>query len=196
VFVVVAVVLWFLYDRFIAPPRNVRQAMSFVASAEAAIDGGEVEAALPSFQQAVELDPEDPDNWVWLGVAHEQLGQEAEAQAAFDEGRDLYDSDLEFLLSRGMKYLRVGDIEAASSDLNQAVEQYPDAGWAYTVRANVWVAQGDYARAVADLDKASELAAAAGDTQLEAYARTQRAMVIQLQAAQPFPATDEPESTE
>jgi len=52
------------------------------------------------------------------------------------------------------------------------------------MRASVATEAGDYAKAVADLDKAAELAQAAGDTQLEATARTQRAMVIQLQVVQ------------
>jgi len=52
------------------------------------------------------------------------------------------------------------------------------------VRASIATEQEDYAEAIADLEQAADLARAVGDAQLEATARTQRAMVIQLQLHQ------------
>jgi hypothetical protein len=52
------------------------------------------------------------------------------------------------------------------------------------VRANILAERGDYAAAVADLERAAELAQEAGDSQLEATARVQRAMLMQLWAGQ------------
>jgi hypothetical protein len=52
------------------------------------------------------------------------------------------------------------------------------------MRASIATEQGDYAEAIADLERAADLARAVGDTQLEATARTQRAMVIQLRLHQ------------
>jgi hypothetical protein len=93
-----------------------------------------------------------------------------------------------------MAYLRVGDIEAASADAEEAIAKHPESGWPYTVRANVAVERGDFLEASDALEEAANLAAAAGDTQLEAYARTQRAMVLQLSASQPMGSgTEEPE---
>lgn len=183
---VVLVIAWFLYDRFIAPPPYVRQAMSLAASGESAVDSGDLEAALSKFEEAVQVNPDEPDHWVWLGVTYSCLGREADAQGAFDRAKALYESDRQFLLSRSMRYLRFGQPEAAIADANQAIAEYPEDGWAYVMRANAYIEQNDYQRGLADLDKAAELASLAGDAQLEGYARTQRAMVIQLQAAQPF----------
>ena len=60
----------------------------------------------------------------------------------------------------------------------------PDSGHGYILRSGIAMERGDYAAAVADLEQAADLAQAAGDAQLEAVARAQRAMVIQLQMVQ------------
>jgi len=182
---VVLAVAWVLYDRFLAPPPNVREAFQRSSEGQALAEQGDMKAALAAFDAAVALDPSDPEQWVWKGVAHAELGETEEARQAFDTARSLYDTELAFLLGRSMAYLRVGDVEAASADAEEAVARYPKAGWAYSLRASVAVEQEDYAAAIDDLEKAADLAAASGDTQLEAYARTQRAMVIQLRASQP-----------
>lgn len=182
--IVALLIAAFIYDRFIAPPRNVRQAYRYASDGEALVEAGDLQGALEKFQKAAELDPNDPDYLVWIGVVYEELNRSQEAEAAFQAALTRFSSEQELLLSRGLKYLRVGDIEAAEADAEMALSRYPDSGWAYTLRANVAAAKGDYDLAIAALDRAAELAAAAGDTQLEAYARTQRAMVIQLQAAQ------------
>jgi len=183
----VLAVLWVVYDRFIAPPPNVRQAFQRSSDGEALVEAGDLEGALAQFQQAAALDPTDADHLVWVGVVYQQLGQPDKAEEAFRAARALLNSDLELLMSRGMKYLRVGNIEAAEADAEQAIAQNPRSGWAYTLRSGVAAAKGDYVTAIDALDTAAELANQAGDTQLEAYARTQRAMLIQLQAAQPLP---------
>ena len=180
---------WVVYDRFLAPPRNVREAFQHGATGESLAEQGDLTAALREFEAAVALDPTDPEYWVWKGVVHTGLDEVDEAGAAFDTARAMYETDLGFLIERGMAYLRVGDLERASADAEQAIARYPsEAGWAFTLRANIALERGDYLAAISDLDRAGEVAAAAGDTQLEAYSRIQRAMVMQLQAGQmPMP---------
>ncbi len=190
--IVAAVVLsvaWGLYDRFLRPPENVRQAYQHSGTGQFLAEPGEeqdLRAALAEFEAAAELDPTDPEYWVWIGILHQQLDEDAKAQEAFDKANSMYDSSLQFLLQRSQAYLRVGDLERAMADANEAVARYPEAGWAYALRANAFVALGDLGSAVSDLETAADLAAQAGDTQLEAFARTQRGMVIQQMAGQ-FP---------
>ena len=129
--------------------------------------------------------------WIWQGVVHVKLDELDDAQAAFETARSLYETELDFLLERGMTYVRVGDLAAASADVEQAIGEDPDSGYAYYLRATVAAEAGDYAAAVADLEQAAELAQAAGNTQLEATARAQRAMVIQLQLYQQSTPTPE-----
>lgn len=193
--VAVAVILvsaaWLAYDRFIAPPPQVREAFQRTARGEAMVEEGDLRAALAEFEAAAALDPEDPGLWIWQGVVHVKLDELDDAQAAFETARSLYETELDFLLERGMTYVRVGDLAAASADVEQAIGEDPDSGYAYYLRATVAAEAGDYAAAVADLEQAAELAQAAGNTQLEATARAQRAMVIQLQLYQQSTPTPE-----
>lgn len=177
-------VAWIVYDRFIAPPQNVRDAYQRASSGESLVEAGDLEGALAEFQAAVALNPEDADHLVWTGVVYQVLGKAEQAEVAFGAARALFDSDLEFLLSRGMKYVRIGDLDAAEADARKAIEQYPDSGWAYTLLSSVAASKGDYTAAVEALDQAAEMGAQTGDSQLEAYARTQRAMMMQLQMGQ------------
>jgi tetratricopeptide (TPR) repeat protein len=186
---------WVVYDRFIAPPPNVRQAYQRATSGQNLAEQGDLRGALAEFEAAVALDPTDSENWTWKGILHAELNETDEAAAAFDKARSLSETELAFLLERGMAYLRIGDLETANADAEEAVAKYPEAGWALILRANIAVERGDTFSALTDLEEAAELAAAADDTQLEAYARTQRAMVLQLQAGQMMPPnTEEPES--
>lgn len=179
--VLVLAVVWLIYDRFIAPPPEVRQAWERSASGEALTQEGDLQAALAEFEAATDLNPDDPELWIWQGVIRFELDNPDSAQTDFEKARSLYEKDLDFLLQRSMTFLRVGDLSAARADAEQAVRETPDSGYAYFVRAGVATEEGDYPAAIADLAQAAELAQAAGDTQLEATARAQRAMVIQLQ---------------
>jgi len=183
VLVVAALLLvaWQAYDRFIAPPPLVRQAFRHSSAGEALVEEWSLPAALAEFETAAALTPDDPDLWLWQGVIHFELGELDDAEVAFDTARALYETDLDFLLGRGMTYLRVGDLAAANADAERVIVESPHSGWGYYLRASVAVGEGDYNAAVADLERVEDLARAGGDTQLEAYARIQRAMVIQLQ---------------
>lgn len=184
VLLVVAVLLvaWLAYDRFIAPPPEVRQAFEHSSRGESLAEEGELRAALAEFEAAAALNPDDFSLWLWQGVICFELGELHDAEEAFDTARFLCETDFDFLLNRSLAYLRLGDLEAARADVEQAVVEEPHSGWGYYLRASVAVAQEDYDAAVADLERAANLADAAGDAQLEARARTQLAMVVQMRS--------------
>lgn len=181
---VLLLVAYLAYDRFLAPPPHVRQAFRHSASGESLVEQGDLMAALAEFEAAAALTPDDPDPWLWQGVIHFELNELDDAQVAFDTARALYETDSNFLLARGVAYLHVGDLAAASADAEQSIVESPHSGWGYYLRASVAVQQGDYNTAIADLERAETLARVAEDVQLEALARTQRANVIQLQMSQ------------
>lgn len=171
---------WLAYERFIAPPPQMRRAFRHSSAGETLVEEGDLQAALAEFEAAAALTPDDPAPWLWQGVIRSELGEPEEAERAFDFARSLYETEFDFLLERGMAYLRVGDLTAANADAEQAIAQNPQSGWGYYLRANIAVEREDYEAAIADLERAADLARAAGDAELEAYTRTQRAMVIQL----------------
>ncbi|MEE8389621.1 MAG: tetratricopeptide repeat protein [Anaerolineae bacterium] len=178
---------WIAYDRFIAPAPELRQSFQHSMAGERLVEEGDLRAALAEFEAAAAITPDDPALWTWQGVTHFEMGELDEAQKAFDTARSLYETESDFLLDRGLVYLRVGDLDAASADVEQVITTDPSAAVAYYVRASVVAEQGDYAAAITDLERAAELAQAAGNSQLEATARVQRAMVMQLWAGQVLP---------
>jgi tetratricopeptide (TPR) repeat protein len=184
VLVFLCVGAWLIYDRFIAPSPQMRQSLQRSAAGEEAIEEGDLQTALAEFEAAAAITPDDPALWVWKGVIHLELGELDEAQEAFDTARPLYDTEADFLVDRALTYLRVGDLDAASADIEQVITADPSSAIGTYVRANILAERGDYAAAVADLERAAELAQEAGDSQLEATARVQRAMLMQLWAGQ------------
>lgn len=172
-------VAWFVYDRFIAPPPEVREAYRLSTSGETTAEEGDLQAALAEFQAAASFTPDDPKLWMWQGVLYTELDKPDEAQAAFDKAISLYDSEAAFLTDRSMAYLRVGDLDAAEADVQQAIVEEPESGWPYYVWSSIDIERGNCITATINLELAAEVANQAGDTQLEALARTQRAMVAQ-----------------
>jgi tetratricopeptide (TPR) repeat protein len=91
------------------------------------------------------------------------------------------------LLKRAEIYRDVGDLDAAIADADQAILENPGFAWAYYTRHSIHLERGDLQSALADLEKADELAQESGDLQLEAVARMQKALVMQMISASPLP---------
>ncbi|HET91560.1 MAG TPA: tetratricopeptide repeat protein [Chloroflexi bacterium] len=178
--VLLCVASWWVYDRFIAPPPHVRQAIRRTMAGENLVAEGDLSAAVAEFEAAAVLTPDDPDLWVWRGVLYRKLGQHDDAEAAFEQAHSLYDTEADFLLERGVISLQVGDLDAAQADAEALIAEAPQSGWGYYARAGIMATRENYAAALSDLDRAIELADQAGDTDLEALARMQRATLMQL----------------
>lgn len=173
-------------ELFFAPPPEVRQASRLGARGEYLVrDEKDLEAALAEFEAAVALDPATPSYLVWIGVLRLELGDAQAAEEAFDAARSLYETNLDFLLTRAGAYRDVGDLDAASADVERAVIEYPESGWVYYMKHLISLDRKDYKTALEDLDKAEELARKSGDVRLEAMARWQRGMVLQMPPASP-----------
>jgi tetratricopeptide (TPR) repeat protein len=179
----VLTVAWLAYERFIAPPPSVRQALRHVDAGQELVAEGAFDTALEDFEKAAQLTPENPEPWLWQGVLLDGLNEPGEARNAFDVAQSLYDTTFDFYLNRGRVYMQAGQLEKAEADTDRAIDQSAESGWSYYLRASIRFRMGDYDRALADLDRAAELADEAGDTQLEALARTQRAQLLQMAPA-------------
>ncbi|MGD8245546.1 MAG: hypothetical protein PVI63_10180 [Anaerolineae bacterium] len=176
---------WLAYLRFLAPPPSVREALRHVDAgqdlvAEGNLNESNLNAALEHFLAAADLTPEDPEPWLWQGVLYGVLGKPDKGQDAFDVARPLCDTDFEFHLNRGRVYLEAGQLEQAAADTRRAMAEDPASGWPHYLRAGIRFQLGDHDRAVADLERAAGLAHEAGDTQLEALARTQQTQMLKL----------------
>lgn len=85
--VIVLVVAWLAYDRLLAPPPEMRQAIRHSGSAESLVQAGDLRAALAEFEAAAALDPDEPEYWVWVGVLHVTLDEANDAEETFETAR-------------------------------------------------------------------------------------------------------------
>jgi len=168
------------YQRFLAPPPEVGQAFRHLEAGRDLVEAGNLPAAMEDFAAAADLTPGDPEPWLWKGVVYDRLGDATEAEHAFQAAQSLFDTTLDFYLSRGLAYLESGQTEKAGLDAQRAIAEDPNSGWAYYLQAAIDVGRGDYEQALEDLDHAAELGQAAGDSRLEALARTQRTQVMRM----------------
>ena len=170
---------WAAYERFLAPPPEVRQALRHAARGQELLEAGDAVGALAEFEAAARLTPDDAETWLWIGVLRQRLGDEAGAQAAFEKVQGLGLSQEQFLVQRGTILLQIGELEPARTDAEAAVRLAPEWGYGFYLRASVEAAAGELEAALADYQRAAELAHAAGDAELEATARAQIGFLLQ-----------------
>ena len=171
---------WLAYGRFLAPPPEVRMAFRRIEAGKFQVEEGDTRQALAEFDAATQLMPEDPEAWLWRGVLHDQLGEQADAQSAFKAAESLYETDFNFILNRARIYLESGNVESAQADVEAARALDPTSGWVYYLRAGVAARTGNYDAAVDDLQRAAELADTDGNTRLQGMATTQRAQLMRM----------------
>jgi tetratricopeptide (TPR) repeat protein len=174
-----AAAVWLVYQQFLAPPPEVRQALDYVASGEMRLDDGDLEGALVAFEAAADLTPNDPEALIRVGAMRQKLGDEEGAQAAYEAVRELGISEREFLVQRGGLFLQMRELEAARADAEMIIELDAEWGYGFYLRASVEMEEGETQAALDDYSTAAEMAHAAGDAQLEALARMQMALLLQ-----------------
>ncbi len=87
------------------------------------------------------------------GLRHFQRREYGEALAAFRRARSLVPGEAEYRNNEGYTLLRLGRRDEAAAVLEEVVERYPDRHVAYANLADVYLAQGDTAAAVATLER-------------------------------------------
>lgn len=183
-----------LLYRYVFPPDPLRVAvMEKTSVAERALEAGDVALALASYREAVEIMPDDPELHVWVGVLNEEQGDRAAAEQAYAAAAALLPDRAQFLVARGMARFRIGALEMAESDGEEAVAANPEYAEAYLLLGNIYEAQRDVGRAMAAFEKTAELASEANNSALIVLAKTRLGMLMQsapmmMQPEEPTPA--------
>jgi tetratricopeptide (TPR) repeat protein len=170
---------WGVYERFLAPPPEVRLALRYMSEGETAVATGEWEEALAAFEAAATLTPGDRELHIWIGVLRQELEDEAGARSAYATARELSTGELRFLFERGTIFIQLGDVEAAAADAEVVIELDPEWGYGYYLQASVDSGRGAVQAAAENLRRAADLAHEAGDTELESLARVQLGLLMQ-----------------
>jgi len=181
----VLVVLYFLYDRFLALPHPIRQTNTHFFQGEQAAVEGNLTRAIEQFETVTALDPEHAEAHLWLGVLYHSAGSPDKAMGAFEKAEILFETETEFLFQRGLIYLSVNDVFAAEQDARAAIQLAPDRPEAYFLQGSVAEQVGDLELAMVSFQRTAELAEATNQVELQATARLRLANVLQRQMTVP-----------
>jgi tetratricopeptide (TPR) repeat protein len=175
----VLALVYFFYERFLAPPPHIRQASAHFYDGERAVTEGDLARAIEHFEAAVALNPEYAEAYLWLGVLYQETDHADQAAVAFEQAQKYFDTESYFLFQRALLYLAFGDTGAASDDAQRAVGAFPDRPEGYYVQGHVAEQLGDLELAVASFQRAVELAGASGAVELEVNARLRLATLTE-----------------
>ncbi|NDJ84393.1 MAG: protein kinase [Chloroflexi bacterium] len=134
---------------------------------------GNEEAAILNYLQAIDL-ADAYDDELALGIVQEMIDagldtttdavlmliELEEPQSAVDLASfalETYPDELSLVGLRAMAYLAMGEIEAASADIESIVAAAPDAPVGYTLRAHLLYVTGDYEQMLEVADQAADL---------------------------------------
>lgn len=189
--VVVLAMLTGLYQVFLAPDEITRERIRYEQRAERAITEGDATTALAEVNQALGLDPDNPDLLLLKGVILHTLDRQEEAEEAFEAAkRGISDQEL-FYSARAETYQRAGMPSEAREDAQAIIELDSTSAIGYFHLGSTNAALGNLVEATDNYERASELARADGNTELEGMARVQLANLMMMMMM-PQQATPEP----
>lgn len=115
------------------------------------------QAALYSFDKAVEIKPGKHEAWYNRGIALRQLGRLDEAVASYDKAVQIKPDKHEAWYNRGIALRQLRRLDEAVASYNKAVEIKPDYHEAWYNLGNALGQLGRLDEAIASYDKAIEL---------------------------------------
>ena len=185
--IVVILVGSLLMNRFSGTGVPDKKALGYVSAGEQLVRTGDYTKAIVEYEQAVKADPNLGDGYVALGVLYDLEGRADESREALATARDLIGDEADYLVTLAQAYGAAAastgeDSPAYMSALtyaDQAIALAPNSTQAYLIRAGIYEAAKQRAEAVADLERAGDLAQANGETELQALVKMRLGMLLQ-----------------
>ena len=123
---------------------------------------GQLSSALESYNQAIELEPDNTTVLVNRGLVKDELGDYDGAIADYSSAIKLDPTLTEAYYNRANTYHNQEQYALAIEDYSQAITRSPEFAYAYANRAINHELLGDVEQAIADLDQAIKLFEANG----------------------------------
>ncbi|MGB5963627.1 MAG: tetratricopeptide repeat protein [Coleofasciculaceae cyanobacterium] len=117
----------------------------------------EYEEAIASYDQSLQIKPDDNKAWVNRGNALRHLGRFEEAIASYDKSVEIKPDKDEAWYNRGMVLRSLGRFEEAISSYDQALKLKPDYYYAWNHRGMVLWNLGRFEEAISSYDQALKL---------------------------------------
>lgn len=114
----------------------------------------EYEQAVASYDKALEIKPDDHENWNNRGLALRNLGRYEEAIASYDKALKIKPDKYVSWDNRGVALRNLGRYEEAIVSYDQALKLQPDNHYAWNDRGLALDNLGRYEEAIANYDKA------------------------------------------
>lgn len=176
--IAVVVILLILGGIFLAFETILAPTPETVARLDAENDGltlfeeGNYEGALAAVEKGLAVVPDDANLLTFKGILEELLGQEGEAAQTFQAAQaNLADDPTAFYLGRSQLYLRVGEIEKAKADVEQALAIDEESALGWLMLGQVFESQNERLESMSAYERASELALADNNFQVVVLAR-------------------------
>lgn len=116
--------------------------------------GRDASPAFVDCDKAVQLSPQAPLVYLFVGDAQYDQGRFAESLANYTKAVDLGQTDRGMFWKRCDAYRRLGNLDMALLDCNRQLALTPDSFYALYTRGRLDVARKEYAEALKDLDHA------------------------------------------
>jgi tetratricopeptide (TPR) repeat protein len=118
---------------------------------------GQLDRALEDFNEAVRLNPNNPNNYNFRGTCYDALKQYDRAIQDYDHALKLYPYSFAVYLNRGITYVHLGQLDHGIEDYTQGIKLNPNEVMAYQNRGNAYKRKGQLDLARADFDKVQQL---------------------------------------
>jgi len=180
----VLIILGLVYQFFLAPDPATQAAYNAQTDAQREIGEGKLDVALQSVDKGLQAKPGSPELLLLKAVILEKLGQNAQAQDLFTQVEQLLGNREQFLQARSLLNLQIGDAQAAKNDSTELIQINPQSAEGYYYLGQSNQALGDLQSALANFQKASDLAQSQNKPELVAMVRVNMAYLIQSMGGQ------------
>lgn len=180
--VILAVVLGIvvvIYNRFFAPDPKLLAKMDREQSANSLYGKGDLAGAVNELDQAIALDPTDPEPLLIKGIVLQKMGKPEDSQKIFDQAKALIKDQEKFLEYRAQIYFQMGLGDEALADANQAIALNADSYMGYFIKGQVYEDQGKLNDALDAYQTASNLATTQNQVETIPVIRMRIAMLLQ-----------------
>ena len=182
---VVLLLLFVLYQRFLAPDPATRERLRHQHNAENLALQQDIAGALSEVEQALTVAPDQPELVVLKGVLQRELGQDSASEETFAAAEAAFEGREDFLLARARASLLTGQPESAVADAQEAVELNPQLANGYVLMGRAHEQMGEHLEAIFAYEQAIDLAEEQGNYQLAGTTRINVGILMQRLQAQP-----------
>lgn len=179
VLLVVFALLVLVYDRYLAPPPEVRARIDYETRIDDFIYSGDYISAMSEMEGALAIAPDYYPLWIKKGVLAKVLGNEAVEQSSYETAQQFVENPEYFYYERASVFMQFGLYDDVLEDTDNLLAINAKSAEAYLYRGMVYEMRGENSQAYDAFEKAALLAEEQNKNQLVATIRVRMGMLLQ-----------------